>query len=119
MVQRGDCDYTTKAEVAQEGGSAALVMINTDEGSLVSIIFPQIFYDLSLFYISYTESLNISLFFKLILLLVNFIGLMEMGCGNNTNLNIRIPVITISKSGGEDLKKSMTGGMKGKSLLDV
>lgn len=58
LVQRGDCDYTTKAVVAQDGGSAALVMINTDEGSLVSVIFPQIFYDLSLFYISYTESLN-------------------------------------------------------------
>lgn len=75
LVQRGDCDYTTKAEVAQEGGSAALVMINTDE------------------------------------------GLVEMGCGNNTNLNIRIPVITISKSGGEDLKKSMTGGMKVELLI--
>lgn len=36
-----------------------------------------------------------------------------MGCGNDTNLKITIPVITISKSGGEELKKSMEGGAKG------
>lgn len=40
-----------------------------------------------------------------------------MGCGNDTNLNIRIPIITISKSGGEELKKSMANGAKGNSPL--
>ncbi|KAK6145751.1 hypothetical protein DH2020_019620 [Rehmannia glutinosa] len=39
-------------------------------------------------------------------------GLVQMGCGNETSLNITIPVITISKSGGEELKKSMDGGAK-------
>jgi hypothetical protein len=29
---RGDCDFTTKAEVAQSGGAAALVVINDKEG---------------------------------------------------------------------------------------
>lgn len=40
LVLRGDCDFTTKAKVAQERSSAALVVINTDEG----VIF---FYDVS------------------------------------------------------------------------
>ncbi|KAL6503605.1 Signal peptide peptidase-like 3 [Orobanche gracilis] len=42
-------------------------------------------------------------------------GFVQMGCGNDTSLNITIPVITISKSGGEELKKSIDGGAKGKS----
>ncbi|KAH6836247.1 SIGNAL PEPTIDE PEPTIDASE-LIKE 3 [Perilla frutescens var. hirtella] len=75
LVLRGDCDYTTKAEVAQEGGSAALVMISTNE------------------------------------------GLVEMGCVNNPKVNIKIPVITISKSGGEDIKKSLTAGKKVELLI--
>ncbi|KAG6434702.1 hypothetical protein SASPL_106343 [Salvia splendens] len=77
LVLRGDCEYTTKARVAQEGGSAALVMINTED------------------------------------------GLPEMGCANITTLSIKIHVITISKSAGLDLKKSITDGMKGQALLDV
>ncbi|KAL1546836.1 Signal peptide peptidase-like 3 [Salvia divinorum] len=69
LVLRGDCDYTTKAGVAQDGGSAALVMINTED------------------------------------------DLPEMGCANITTLSIKIPVITISKSAGQDLKKSITDGI--------
>jgi len=39
-----------------------------------------------------------------------------MGCpGNDTTLNITIPVVMVSKSGGEELNKSMTGGEKGRS----
>ncbi|XP_057794251.1 signal peptide peptidase-like 5 isoform X2 [Salvia miltiorrhiza] len=75
LVLRGDCDFTTKAEVAQAGGSAALVMINTDD------------------------------------------DLPEMGCANSTKLNIKIPVIAISKSAGQDLKKSITDGMKVELLV--
>ncbi|KAL0368625.1 UNVERIFIED_CONTAM: Signal peptide peptidase-like 3 [Sesamum calycinum] len=70
LAVRGDCIFTTKAEVAQAGGAAGLVVINDEE------------------------------------------GLVQMGCGNDTNLNITIPVITISNSGGEELKKSMDGGRK-------
>ncbi|KAI3459719.1 hypothetical protein Pfo_016382 [Paulownia fortunei] len=44
-------------------------------------------------------------------------GLVQMGCGNDTTLDITIPVITISKSGGEELKKSMDGGAKVELLL--
>ncbi|XP_042046817.1 signal peptide peptidase-like 5 isoform X2 [Salvia splendens] len=75
LVLRGDCEYTTKARVAQEGGSAALVMINTED------------------------------------------GLPEMGCANITTLSIKIHVITISKSAGLDLKKSITDGMKVELLI--
>ncbi|KAG8375978.1 hypothetical protein BUALT_Bualt09G0015300 [Buddleja alternifolia] len=75
LAVRGDCAFTTKAQVAQEGGAVGLVVINDDEGRL------------------------------------------EMGCGNDTNLNITIPVITISKSGGDDLKKLMDGGLKVELLL--
>ncbi|XP_042046125.1 signal peptide peptidase-like 2, partial [Salvia splendens] len=75
LVLRGDCDYTTKARVGQEGGSAALVMINTED------------------------------------------GLPEMDCANITMLSIKIHVITISKSAGLDLKKSITDGMKEELLI--
>ncbi|KAL0366701.1 UNVERIFIED_CONTAM: Signal peptide peptidase-like 3 [Sesamum radiatum] len=75
LAVRGDCIFTTKAEVAQAGGAAGLVVINDEE------------------------------------------GLVQMGCGNDTNLNITIPVITISKSGGEEIKKSMDGGAKVELLL--
>ncbi|EPS62285.1 hypothetical protein M569_12504, partial [Genlisea aurea] len=69
---RGDCEFKTKALIAQEGGAAALVVINTDE------------------------------------------GLLEMGCGNDTNVDIGIPVVTISNSGGDEINKSMAEGKKGK-----
>ncbi|KAL3619923.1 Signal peptide peptidase-like 3 [Castilleja foliolosa] len=44
-------------------------------------------------------------------------GFVQMGCGNDTSLNITIPVITISKSGGEELKKFIDGGAKVELLL--
>lgn len=40
-----------------------------------------------------------------------------MGCGNDTTFNVMIPVITISKSGGDELKKSMASGAEGNSPL--
>lgn len=36
-----------------------------------------------------------------------------MRCANNTKLNIKIPVITISKTGGQELNKSIIDGMRG------
>ncbi|KAL8506576.1 hypothetical protein ACS0TY_017462 [Phlomoides rotata] len=75
LVTRGDCDFTTKAEVAQSGGAAGLIVINDDE------------------------------------------DLVPMGCGNHTNVNITIPVITISKSRGEELQKYVDGGAKVELLL--
>ncbi|XP_042046819.1 signal peptide peptidase-like 3 isoform X4 [Salvia splendens] len=44
-------------------------------------------------------------------------GLPEMGCANITTLSIKIHVITISKSAGLDLKKSITDGMKVELLI--
>ncbi|KAK4489124.1 hypothetical protein RD792_004918 [Penstemon davidsonii] len=45
-------------------------------------------------------------------------GLAEMGCANNdTALNITIPVVMISKLGGEELNKSMARGVKVELLL--
>lgn len=35
LVVRGDCNFTTKAEVAQAGGAAGLIVINDDEGSFI------------------------------------------------------------------------------------
>lgn len=32
LSSRGDCAFTTKAEVAQSGGAAALIVINDQEG---------------------------------------------------------------------------------------
>ncbi|CAA0819893.1 Signal peptide peptidase-like 3 [Striga hermonthica] len=75
LVVRGDCEFTTKAKVAQAAGAAGMVMLNDDE------------------------------------------GFVQMGCGNDTSLNITIPVITISKSGGVELKKSIDGGEKVELLL--
>ncbi|KAL3506589.1 hypothetical protein ACH5RR_031971 [Cinchona calisaya] len=67
LALRGDCDFTTKAGVAQAGGAAGLLVINDEEDFL------------------------------------------EMGCPKkDMNLNITIPVVMISKSGGEALNKSMS-----------
>ncbi|CAI9778235.1 unnamed protein product [Fraxinus pennsylvanica] len=44
--------------------------------------------------------------------------LVEMGCPENeTTLNITIPVVMVSKSGGEEINKSMAGGEKVELLL--
>ncbi|XP_022846416.1 signal peptide peptidase-like 3 [Olea europaea var. sylvestris] len=44
--------------------------------------------------------------------------LVEMGCPeNDTALNITIPVVMVSKSGGEEINKSMAGGEKVELLL--
>ncbi|KAL2485423.1 Signal peptide peptidase-like 3 [Abeliophyllum distichum] len=76
LAIRGECDFITKAKVAQAGGASGLLVINDDE------------------------------------------DLVEMGCpGNDTTLNITIPVVMVSKSGGEELNKSMTGGAKVELLL--
>lgn len=76
LAFRGDCDFTTKAEVAQAQGAAGLLIINDDE------------------------------------------DLIEMGCSEkDTNLNVTIPVVMISKSGGEVLKKSLSGGHSVEILL--
>ncbi|KAK6914396.1 Peptidase A22B, signal peptide peptidase, partial [Dillenia turbinata] len=62
LAFRGDCDYTTKASLAQSGGAADLA---------------------------------------------------EMVCSkNDTSLNITIPVVMITKSGGEAIKKSIADGNK-------
>ncbi|KAL3507174.1 hypothetical protein ACH5RR_032556 [Cinchona calisaya] len=76
LAFRGDCDFTTKAEVAQDGGAAGLLIINDEE------------------------------------------DLLEMGCSEkDTNLNITIPVVMISKSGGEALNKSISDGYRVELLL--
>ncbi|KAA8527324.1 hypothetical protein F0562_034579 [Nyssa sinensis] len=68
LSPRGDCAFTTKAEVAQSGGAAALLVINDKE------------------------------------------DLYEMVCSeNHTALNITIPVVMITKSGGEAINRSMAG----------
>ncbi|EPS67149.1 hypothetical protein M569_07625, partial [Genlisea aurea] len=75
LALRGDCAFTTKAEVAQAGGAVGLVVINDDE------------------------------------------DLVQMACGNETSFDISIPVIIISKSSGEELKKFMDKGAKVELLL--
>ncbi|XP_021898447.1 signal peptide peptidase-like 3 [Carica papaya] len=76
LTERGDCDFTTKAKIAQSGGAAALVVINDKE------------------------------------------ELYEMMCpGNDTSLDISIPVVMIPKSGGDALNKSMAGQKKVELLL--
>ncbi|CAI9762835.1 unnamed protein product [Fraxinus pennsylvanica] len=76
LAQRGDCDFITKAKVAEAGGAAGLVVINDGE------------------------------------------GLLEMNCvGNDTDLNITIPVVMISKSGGDEIDKAMDRREKVELLL--
>ncbi|OMP03823.1 hypothetical protein COLO4_10186 [Corchorus olitorius] len=68
LSTRGDCDFTTKAKVAQSGGAAALLVINDKE------------------------------------------EIDEMVCsGNDTSLNISIPVVMIRKSTGDKVSKYMAG----------
>lgn len=52
------------------------------------------------------------------ILLLRFLAdLLEMGCSDNDkNLNVTIPVLMISKSGGEVIKNSMSDGHSGELL---
>lgn len=70
LAPRGDCDYLTKAKVAQAAGAAGLVVINDSE------------------------------------------DIVEMSCSEKTALDISIPVVMISKLGGEALNKSLSEGDK-------
>ncbi|CAH2038812.1 unnamed protein product [Thlaspi arvense] len=73
---RGECTFTAKAEVAQSGGAAALVLINDKE------------------------------------------DLDEMACNDkDTSLNVSIPVLMISISSGDALKKSIMQNQKVELLL--
>nr|DAD37157.1 TPA_asm: hypothetical protein HUJ06_007798 [Nelumbo nucifera] len=73
---RGDCAFTTKAQVAQSEGASGLVVINDNE------------------------------------------ELYKMVCsGNDTSLNIIIPVVMIPKSEGDTIKKPMEAGRKVELLL--
>ncbi|CAA2995588.1 signal peptide peptidase-like 3 [Olea europaea subsp. europaea] len=76
LARRGDCDFVTKAKVAEAGGAAGLVVINDSE------------------------------------------GLLEMNCvGNVTDVDITIPVVMISKSGGDEIDKAMASREKVELLL--
>lgn len=37
LSMRGECDFTAKAEIAQAGGAAALLVINNEEGHIHSL----------------------------------------------------------------------------------
>lgn len=76
LALRGGCDFTQKAQVAQAGGAAGLLIINEDE------------------------------------------DLIEMGCSEkDAQLNITIPIVMISKSGGEALNGSIGNGHHVELLL--
>ncbi|XP_024971781.1 signal peptide peptidase-like 3 isoform X1 [Cynara cardunculus var. scolymus] len=68
LAPRGDCDYLTKAKMAQSGDAAGLVVISDTE------------------------------------------DIVEMSCSEETALDISIPVVMVSKLGGEALNKSLLGG---------
>ncbi|XP_050374604.1 signal peptide peptidase-like 5 [Argentina anserina] len=70
LSMRGDCDFSTKAQVAQAGGAKALLVINNEQELAI------------------------------------------MGCPDNHTLNVSIYVAMVTKSDGEDLKKSVEGGKK-------
>ncbi|KAM7486394.1 hypothetical protein LguiA_002403 [Lonicera macranthoides] len=76
LSPRGGCEFTTKAEFAQAGGAAGLIVINDEE------------------------------------------DLFEMVCSeNDTTINITIPVVMISKSGGDAFNKSIASGGRVELLL--
>lgn len=75
LVLRGDCDFVTKANLAQAAGAAALMVINTEE------------------------------------------DLLEMTCAANDTVKISIPVVSITKSEGEIINKSIVAGEKVEILL--
>ncbi|KAK6772824.1 hypothetical protein RDI58_028062 [Solanum bulbocastanum] len=71
LALRGQCDFLTKAMVAQAGGAAGIVLINDQE------------------------------------------DLVEMACPNNSTVsNVTIPVVTISKAGGDVIDKYISAGKK-------
>ncbi|KAJ0969155.1 hypothetical protein J5N97_022032 [Dioscorea zingiberensis] len=76
IAKRGECEFTFKANIAESGGAAALIVINDDD------------------------------------------GLQDMVCAENqTSLNIRIPVIMIPKSSGEDILDSLADGKTVEALI--
>lgn len=102
--------------VAQAGGAAGIVLINDQEGS--SIIHYHItFYSLLVFYFLlfgdyvYPFSSGNDTFSCYSL------DLVEMACPNNSTVsNVTIPVVTISKAGGDVIDKYISAGKKGKVL---
>ncbi|PHT98165.1 Signal peptide peptidase-like 3 [Capsicum chinense] len=71
LALRGQCDFLTKAAVAQAGGAAGIVLINNQE------------------------------------------DLLEISCPDNSTIsNITIPVVTISKAGGDVIDKYFSAGNK-------
>ncbi|XP_060173925.1 signal peptide peptidase-like 3 [Lycium barbarum] len=76
LALRGQCDFLTKATVAQAGGAAGIVLINDEE------------------------------------------DLLEIGCPDNSSASaITIPVVTISKAGGDVIDKYISAGKKVEILL--
>ncbi|XP_047317199.1 signal peptide peptidase-like 2 [Impatiens glandulifera] len=70
LATRGDCEFVTKAEIAESGGAAGLLVMNSGE------------------------------------------DLIEMSCSESNDQNITIPVVLITQSGGEAIKRFMIGGHK-------
>lgn len=102
---RGECDFTTKAEVVQSGGAVALLVVNDEEGDVE---------------LNYSTDGWISLFCSVYFLLIAYIAyylpgpttdLFEMVCpSDSTSLNISIPVVMVAKSAGSTLKAMLATG---------
>lgn len=48
-----------------------------------------------------------------------FADIVEMSCSEKTALNISIPIVMISKLGGDSLIKSLSAGAKGNHLVNA
>lgn len=100
---RGGCTFTAKAVAAQSGGAAALVIINDKEGLQFHIKTPKLYF---CFYEPLTFAFHI----------FGSLELDEMACTEkDTSLNISIPVLIITTSSGDALKRSITQNKKGKA----
>ncbi|WMV48557.1 hypothetical protein MTR67_041942 [Solanum verrucosum] len=86
LARRGECEFITKATVAQEGGAGGVVLINNEGGCNPD---------------SHCH--------------LRSQGPLDIACPNNSTIsNVTIPVVSISKEGADIIDKYINSGKKGK-----
>lgn len=115
LATRGECAFTAKANIAQAGGAAGLLVINDNEG--IKKRQHVMYYLCSVHIVQYSR-------YPCQILLQNvihfvFLELYKMVCSeNDTSINVTIPVVMIPQSSGKKLKAFLDHGASGKLFLN-
>nr|ANJ02798.1 peptidase A22B [Solanum demissum] len=91
LARRGECEFITKATVAQEGGAGGVVLINNEGGCNPD---------------SHCH--------------LRSQGPLDIACPNNSTIsNVTIPVVSISKEGADIIDKYINSGKKASSIVNI